>query len=185
MEENTISTNTEIEKEAKKLGAEKENFSESFPILIIDDDSWIQRILSHHLQDWGFKTYTALDAFEGLAFAIKHKPLLILLDIVMPELNGDVLLKMLKKIEITSNIPTLIISSNLNRDLLGETYKSGAAGFISKPFSQQILFEKIRDCLDPLILNKMKSDVKPLSSIKEIADGNEKKEVPKQKETQE
>lgn len=174
-------TNEEISLAMNSFSNEVKSHTGTFPVLIIDDDTWIQRIICHYLQSWGFKTISALDAFDGIALAIKHRPIMVMLDIVMPEVNGDILLKMFKKIDLTKDIPILIISSNLNHDVLGNTYKSGAAGFISKPFSQQILFEKVRDCLGPSMFQTIKPEnleTPPIENdIKEIDDTNEAKEA--------
>ena len=91
-------TNLEIEIAVTDLSSTEKKAAESYPILIIDDDIWIQRIICYYLQNWGFKTYSAYNAFDGLALAIKHRPTLIVLDIIMPEVEGDILLKMLKRI---------------------------------------------------------------------------------------
>ncbi len=120
---------------------------ESFDVLIIDDDQWIHRILTHYLKEFGLNVSSSFNAFDGIAKAVQSPPILILLDIIMPEVKGDVLLKMLKKIKVTSNVPVIIMSGNLNKLILGDTYKNGAAGFISKPFSKDLVFEKIRECL--------------------------------------
>ena len=128
---------------------------ESFPILVIDDDRWIQRIFSQYLKTWGFEYHNASDSYEGIDLAIKHKPLLIFLDIIMPDVTGDIMLKFLKRIESLSQIPVVIISGNLNKDVLKSTYRDGASGFISKPFTKELLLQKILEVLDPRIINKM------------------------------
>ncbi len=148
-------TNPEIEKAIRGFEKEAPQKTEAFPVLIIDDDQWIHRVLTHYLRGWGFYPYSAFDAFEGLAMAIKHRPILILLDIVMPEVKGDVLLKMLKKIELTASIPTIVISGNLNTEILGNTFKNGAVGFLTKPITQTVLQEKIAECLGPAIFTEM------------------------------
>lgn len=149
-------TNSNINDALEQLDSEKQT-QDNFKILIIDDDSWIHRIMGHYLQSWGFTPISAMDAFEGIALAIKHRPILIILDIVMPEVKGDSLLKMLKAIDLTTDIPVLILSGNLNMDILGSTFKKGAAGFIAKPFTQEILFDKMRDCLGPTVFTKLKN----------------------------
>lgn len=131
-----------------------------YNILTIDDDKWIQRIFSQYLNQWGFNNISAMDPFSGLEEAIRNKPLIIFLDIVMPEVNGDLLIKFLKKLEYTSKIPVVIISGNLNKELIKNTYLSGAAGFITKPFNQETLFNKIKEVLDPAIFNRMIKDGK-------------------------
>lgn len=133
---------------------------ESYPVLVIDDDRWIQRIFNQYLKNWGFEHINASNSYEGLDLAIKHKPLLIFLDIIMPDVTGDITLKFIRGIESISSIPVVVISGNLNKDVLKSTYKDGATGFVSKPFTKEILYEKIKEVLDPKIYNRMVNDGK-------------------------
>jgi PleD family two-component response regulator len=146
--------------ESKKK-IEKETFKQTeksdtdYKILTIDDDQWIIKLLARQLSIWGFKPIGAADAFEGIAQALKHKPILIILDLLLPEVKGDALLKMFKKIDELCDIPVLILSGNLNKEIVGKTFKDGAFGYISKPFTSDILLEKIRETIKPEILSNM------------------------------
>jgi len=132
-----------MDEQAKK----KEEKLSPHKILVIDDDMWIQRLFSKYLVEWGFRPLSAYDAYEGISLAVKMQPLVIFLDIVMPEVKGEVLLKMLKAIEVTSNIPVVIVSANFNKELLSETYKHGASGFLSKPFTQKLIYDNLKKLL--------------------------------------
>ena len=125
-------------------------------IIIIDDDMWTHRIFSKYLSEWGFNPISANNAFEGLNLSLKHRPQLIFLDLILPEMSGELLLKIFKNLDATSDIPIVIISGNFNKELLGGTYKSGACGFISKPFSQKIIYEAMKKCLKPNVYENMK-----------------------------
>ncbi len=116
-------------------------------VLIIDDDKWIHRIVSSCLKGWGFNPISAYDPVDGLAQAIQNKPLIIILDILMPMMNGDVLLKVLKKLDNTNQIPTIIMSGAISREIFGVALRDGASAFISKPISQEKLLEKIKESL--------------------------------------
>lgn len=116
-------------------------------VLIIDDDKWIHRIVSGCLKGWGFNPISAYDPVEGLAHAIQGQPLIIILDILMPMMNGDVLLKVLKKLNHTNQIPTIIMSGAISREIFGVALRDGASAFISKPISQEKLLEKIKESL--------------------------------------
>jgi len=70
-------------------------------IIIIDDDIWMQRILSKTLQNLGFTIYIAANGFDGVALAVEHRPVLIISDILMQELSGHLTLRMLKTIKTT------------------------------------------------------------------------------------
>lgn len=136
----------------------------SYSVLIIDDDIWMQRILSKTLQSYGFKTtYLTSNGFEGLDIAIENTPDLIILDILMPELSGLVILKILKNIKITKNIPIIMVSALSDTENLGLAVKGGTAGFISKPFTKATVYEKLitifgKDKLDRIIKGDLIKD---------------------------
>lgn len=115
-----------------------------YTVLIIDDDIWMQRILSKTLEGYGFKkSLLASNGYDGVALAIEHKPHLIILDILMPELSGHMTLKLLKKIKITKNIPVLMVSALSDMENLGKAVKIGTSGFISKPFTKNTVHDKL------------------------------------------
>ena len=123
--------------------------------LIIDDDNWITRVFTSNTEKLGMKTLSANDPIEGIAIAVKHRPKIIFLDIYMPEVSGYTMLKILKKIEDTANIPVIVISGNMSRESLRSSLNYGAAGFISKPISQKLIFEKLNEVLDSDLLGNL------------------------------
>ncbi len=115
-----------------------------FSVLIVDDDIWMQRILAKTMESYGFKkTLLAGDGFEGIALAVEHTPLIIIMDIMMPELNGLLALKILKKIKTTRKIPILMVSALSDTENLTMAVKYGTAGFISKPFTKATVYDKL------------------------------------------
>ena len=115
-----------------------------YKVLIIDDDTWMQRILSKTLQSFGFTdVYLAPNGFEGISIAVEEQPHLIILDILMPELSGHQTLKILKHIRTTKNLPVLMVSAMADTENLGLAVKTGMAGFISKPFTRSTIYEKL------------------------------------------
>jgi len=131
---------------------------DAYKVLIIDDDRWMQRIFSQYLKTWGMTHLAASNSFKGLEMAIEEQPLMIFLDIVMPDVTGDITIKFLKNIEATANIPVVIISGNLNKEVLKNTYKDGAEGFITKPFTKDVLQEKLTTCIDKKIMRRIVKD---------------------------
>lgn len=124
-------------------------------IIIIDDDIWMQRILSKTLQNLGFTIYIAANGFDGVALAVEHRPVLIISDILMPELSGHLTLRMLKTIKTTKHIPVVMVTAVSDKENLGLAVKAGAVGFIRKPFTRNTILEKLRDVLGNEILNKL------------------------------
>ncbi len=117
-----------------------------YSVLIIDDDVWMQRILSKTMQSYGFNTtYLASNGFDGIASAVEKIPTLIILDILMPELSGHLTLKIIKRIKTTAHIPVLMVSALSDVENLGLAVKSGTAGFISKPFTRATIYDKLLD----------------------------------------
>lgn len=115
-----------------------------YSTLIVDDDIWMQRILSKSLQSYGFKkTLLASNGFEAIALAVEHLPNLIILDIMMPDLSGLQTLKVLKAIKITRQIPILMVSALSDAENLGHAVRNGSAGFISKPFTRATIYDKL------------------------------------------
>ena len=108
-------------------------------ILVIDDDKWIHVFLNGALEGLNYKITCASDPLKGLNIAINERPDVILLDIVLPNMNGDLFLHILKNIDVISQIPVIILSSHLDAAISARTYKSGAAGFITKPASKNTL----------------------------------------------
>ncbi len=116
-------------------------------VLVIDDDNWMQRVLSLFLSNLGYETISRTKAIDGLIEAVNSLPDLILLDYLMPEINGDSIFRMLKNIKFTNNIPVIFISANFSIDVLRKITSSGGTLFLSKPFNQAKLEEKINCAL--------------------------------------
>lgn len=140
----------------------------SYSALIIDDDVWMQRILSKTLADSGFtKSYLASDGYEGIALAVEHKPTLIVLDILMPELTGHTTLKILKKIKTTKEIPVLMISALADMENLAKAIKIGTTAFITKPFTKVTIQGKLRDIFGKKKIDEITAG-KPIESESDL-----------------
>lgn len=135
-----------IQKDEKKTSAERPE-KEAGRILLIDDDAITIKSISYFLLQNDYLISFALNAEEGLKKILTENPDLILLDIIMPGMGGYQFLKELKSREDISNIPVIILSS-LSREsdiLMG--LENGAADYITKPFSPQVLISKIKKIL--------------------------------------
>lgn len=126
-------------------------------ILIIDDDVWMQRILSKIVTSFGFKPYVAANGFDGIGLAVEHHPTLIMLDVLMADLSGHQTLKVLKTIKLTRDIPIIMVTAISDIENIGTAIRSGAIGFIGKPFTRATIFEKLRDVLGKEIISQASS----------------------------
>jgi CheY-like chemotaxis protein len=113
-------------------------------ILLIDDDVWMQKVLTKVIAKLEINTiYNATDGFTGVNLAIEKKPDIIFLDLMMPDIDGLITLKMLKSINIIKDIPVVIITSNSDFESIGAVLNAGATDFVAKPFSFTTIQEKI------------------------------------------
>jgi CheY-like chemotaxis protein len=101
-------------------------------LLIIDDEPAICDMYKIKLEQRGYKVFTALGGPEGIEIAKKEKPSIILLDIIMPKVNGFDVLKTLKETAETKAIP-VFMTTNLPEHTSGEKAKSlGAVNYLVK-----------------------------------------------------
>jgi CheY-like chemotaxis protein len=110
-------------------------------ILIVDDNSHNRLLIRMILQQKGFLVIEAEGGKEGLKLALEEKPDLIILDIMMPEIDGWEVMKRLKSNKQTENIPILVFSA------VDECKNPEAAGFISKPIDINKLISTITEII--------------------------------------
>jgi diguanylate cyclase len=101
-------------------------------ILVVDDDPFIRSLLSAWLQEAGYETVTASDGQQALEQVVREKPDILLLDLMMPKLDGYSVVKWLRRHEETSGLPIIILSA----DVRAHHKLSGVRidDLISKPF---------------------------------------------------
>jgi two-component system alkaline phosphatase synthesis response regulator PhoP len=116
-------------------------------ILLVDDDAEILELLTFNLKKAGFAIGTASDGIEALKKARSIAPDLILLDLLMPELDGFAVCEILRRDKSTASIPIIMLTaltSELSR-LTG--IDCGANAYLTKPFSVRQLVLKVDDLL--------------------------------------
>ncbi|WP_082930800.1 GGDEF domain-containing response regulator [Shewanella woodyi] len=115
-------------------------------ILIIDDARDNRALLSELLMP-EYKVLLAKDGVQGLNLACKHSPDLILLDVIMPGINGHQVIKSLKSDESTMDIPVIFISSKISTKDEKIGLDLGAVDYITKPFHPPIVQARVRNHL--------------------------------------
>jgi two-component system alkaline phosphatase synthesis response regulator PhoP len=116
-------------------------------ILIIDDEPQIVLLSAHRLEVNGYAVITASSGEQGLKKAKKEMPDLILLDQVMPEMDGWEALERLKKDSLTKSIRVLMFTADVKKVKVGEAQMLGAVGCLFKPFSPEELLAKVKEVL--------------------------------------
>ena len=112
-------------------------------ILVIEDDKDMSTLLHLFLTDLGkFNVDLASDGATGLEL-VNNKPDLILLDWMLPDTDGLAVLKKLKSIKKTSNIPTIMLTSKREIGYEEAAIENGAVDFLTKPFNPQVMLSRI------------------------------------------
>jgi CheY-like chemotaxis protein len=115
-------------------------------VLLVDDDPTVRNIISHFLRKEGFVVEKAGNGGDGLAGAKAGRPDLIILDAVVPGMDGFELLSLLKKDPDTFSIPVLMLSALGEETAIIKGLEEGA-DYVLKPFSPQVLVAKVKKIL--------------------------------------
>jgi DNA-binding response OmpR family regulator len=116
-------------------------------ILVVDDEKYIVNILDFSLESEGFRVKSAANGEEALRMAVDDIPALIILDIMMPKIDGFEVCRALKAKEETKQVPIILLTA---KDRDADRKKGEAAGcddYITKPFSPGRLIERVRELL--------------------------------------
>ena len=116
-------------------------------ILLIEDEPDQRMMVEIRLEAAGYEIIAAADGEEGLKKAYEGKPDLILLDIVMPKMDGYEVCKCLKENQDTRDIPIITITASGERELGEKCLAAGAEDVIGKPYDPKELVAKIKALL--------------------------------------
>lgn len=118
-------------------------------ILIVEDDKFLRELISRKLLGEGFKIEEAIDGEEGLKKLQESKPDLILLDLILPGLDGFDVLQRIKDDPGTASVPVLILSNLGQKDEIEKGLKLGAVDFLVKAhFTPEEIVQKIKQVLE-------------------------------------
>jgi DNA-binding response OmpR family regulator len=118
-------------------------------ILVVEDDKNIALALAVRLRAVGYDVVTAPDAILAVSLALKHRPELILLDLLMPGGNGFVVAERIQDLETMLGVPCIFITASKQPGLREQARRLGAAGFFEKPYDAGDLLATIRETLEP------------------------------------
>ena len=112
-------------------------------ILVVDDQPYMHALLRHNLQRAGCEMIAASDGRAAIEAATLHQPHVIVMDVMMDGMDGLTALKHLKADDATKHIPVIMITANAHQMTRDDAEKSGAALFLTKPFSPTKLILEI------------------------------------------
>jgi DNA-binding response OmpR family regulator len=116
-------------------------------ILLVDDSSTVLLMERMILSKSEYDVVTAKDGQEGLDKALAEKPDLILMDVVMPRMDGFEACRRLREREDTKGIPVIMVTTRGELASLETGYASGCSDYVTKPINGLELLAKVRSCL--------------------------------------
>ena len=116
-------------------------------ILVVDDDRGLVQVYVYFLENEGYEVLTAFDGLEGLEKARKEKPDLIILDIMMPGMDGYEVCHRLQQRPDTARIAVLMVTAKGLVDDQVTGYDAGALEFLTKPVTAKELLDRVRSLL--------------------------------------
>lgn len=131
----------------------------SNPILIVEDDKKIARVVKIYLEEAGFKTIHAEKGKDAIESALKEKPLLVILDLMLPDTSGEELIQELNEI---GDFPVIMLTSKSSEEERVAGFALGADDYVVKPFSPKELVYRVKAVLKRLQKKDM-SFSEPLS----------------------
>ncbi|MDD3648358.1 MAG: response regulator [Candidatus Dojkabacteria bacterium] len=117
-------------------------------ILFIEDETALQKTLGEVLKQEKYEVFSAFNGEDGLVLAKEQKPDLILLDLILPKIDGFEVLKQLKKDPETEDIPVIVLTNLEASENIGQVIELGATTYLVKAqYSLQELTEKVKKTL--------------------------------------
>ena len=132
-------------------------------ILIIEDEKDIVELIAFNLEVEGYKVLKAYEGYEGLEMAKKERPNLIILDLMLPGIQGLEICKMIRSNSITATIPIIILTAKSDPldKILG--LEIGADDYMTKPFHVRELIARVRAALRRMDFSPLEAPVKLFS----------------------
>jgi DNA-binding response OmpR family regulator len=113
-------------------------------ILVVDDDDRVREMIEFRLSLFGYEVVQAANGQEGLVAVRREQPDLILLDVMMPELDGFQVCRRLKHDEATKGIPVVMLTAKAEAKDVTRAFESGADDYVVKPYDPAVLQAKVK-----------------------------------------
>ena len=140
----SLATPEEAKESAAIAGDLQRALNNRFTILIVDDEEDIRKVLSARLIKEGYQVIEAVDGEQGVKAAYQKKPSLVMMDIMMPVLDGVSATRRIKNHLETASIPIVMLTAKTDSASEIEALDAGADDYVSKPFDAEKLLARIR-----------------------------------------
>ena len=119
----------------------------SWSILVVDDEPMTRDLLRLMLEPAGFRVTEAVDGAAALEKVHKHVPDAIILDVMMPKMDGITVCRHLRAQAETADVPVIMLSAKTQAKSVEEAMAVGATKYLTKPISRQTLLDHLHDLL--------------------------------------
>ena len=109
-------------------------------ILVVDDEETIVDVIEAYLKNAGYNVFTAYDGKEAISIFNKENINLIILDLMLPDISGEEVCKIIKK---EKDVPTIMLTAKINEDDILNGFNLGADDYVVKPFSVKQLVARV------------------------------------------
>ena len=123
-------------------------------ILVVDDETEIRQLLSTMLTMVGYQSFVAKDGLEALEIIPECQPDILILDVMMPRMDGLALCRKLRDTEATAELPIILLSGKAHQEAIQEGLKAGANRYLVKPAGLEELTSNIDEVLAETAVNR-------------------------------
>src|SRR5688572_16626775 len=113
-------------------------------VLVVDDDKMMRMLVRASLEQAGFAVEEAHDGLDAIAAFKRVRPDIVLLDVIMPNLDGFAVCARLHELEGGDHVPVLMMTGSNDPDSINRAYEAGAADFVTKPLAWPVLLHRVR-----------------------------------------
>ncbi|MSR64336.1 MAG: response regulator transcription factor [Verrucomicrobiae bacterium] len=116
-------------------------------ILVAEDEADTAKLLQYHLQRHGYRASVAPDGLTALNDIVENRPDLVILDLMLPQLHGLEICRLVKASPVIRQVPILILTALASTDTKVDGFKNGADDYLTKPFDMPELLARVDSLL--------------------------------------
>ncbi|WP_287154179.1 response regulator [Candidatus Solincola tengchongensis] len=120
----------------------------AYRVLVVDDDPMVTRLVRINLELENFEVEEAWDGKTAMRMMRENRPDLLVLDIMMPQMDGWEILKLVREDEQLRDLPVVVLTAKVQEEDIARGWRMGADGYIVKPFNPVILADALRKVLE-------------------------------------
>lgn len=117
--------------------------------LIVDDEELILELMEHHLENAGYDVVRARDGSEALAHLEQSVPAIVILDVMMPIVDGNEVLRRIRETPKWAHLPVIMLTMRDREEDAVEAFQTGVSDYVAKPFMVGDLIERANRLIEP------------------------------------